>query len=255
MKRWSIIRHQVAIEGRVTNPQTKTAIAMAQVRISDAPEAFVTSLITKAQLVTLANEPTQVLQARITLDDHTASNAQRLEAAQKIIDFLMARQALTTLQPYLTQTTADGLFYFLDLPQGNYTLIASMLNSPRRYGTSQAKNVTVSHNDGGNIPIPFADIALPSTNLIGTITHTSETKAEPIVLAEVRIKGSQDRTLSNSKGEYILSGLEASVRERTVLVRAQGYQPDEGTITLSQPGEQQTLNFELTKPLRGGFGG
>ncbi|MDJ0904253.1 MAG: carboxypeptidase-like regulatory domain-containing protein, partial [Xenococcus sp. MO_188.B8] len=102
--------------------------------------------------------------------------------------------------------------------------------------------------------IPFADIALPSTNLIGTITHTSETKAEPIVLAEVRIKGSQDRTLSNSKGEYILSGLEASVRERTVLVRAQGYQPDEGTITLSQPGEQQTLNFELTKPLRGGFG-
>ena len=253
MKQWSIIRHQVAIEGRVTNAQTKTAIAMAQVRISDAPEAFVTSLITKAQLVTLANEPTQVLQARITLDDDTASNAQKLESAQKIIDFLMARQALKTLQPYLAQTTADGLFYFLDLPQGNYTLIASMLNFPRRYGTSQAKNVTVSHN--GDIPIPFADIALLSTNLIGKITHTSETKAEPIVLAEVRIKGSQERTLSNSKGEYILSGLEASVRERTVLVRAQGYQPDEGTITLSQPGEQQTLNFELTKPLRSGFGG
>ncbi len=245
MTQWSRIRHRVAIAGKVTNAQTKKAIAMAQVRISEAPEAFVTSLITKAKLVTLANEPTKVVQARITLDDAAASNTRKLEAAQKIIDFLMARQALTTLRPDLTQTTADGLFYFLDLPEGNYTLRASMLNFPRRYGISQAKNVTVSHNDEGNIAIPFADIALPSTNLIGKITHTSETKAEPIVLAEVRIKGSQERTFSNSKGEYILSGLEASVRERTVLVRAQGYQPNEGTITLSQPGEQKTLNFEL----------
>lgn len=246
MMQWLKIRHQVAIAGKVTNAQTKKAIAMAQVMISQAPEAFVTSLVTKAKLVTLANEPTEILQARITLDDNTAGNAQKLEAAQKIIDFLVAHQAFNALRPYLAKTATDGLFYFLDLPEGNYTLMASLPNFSRRYGISPAKNVTVSHNDEGDIAISVADLALPSTNLLGKITHTSETKAEPIVLAEVRIEGTQESTFSNSRGEYLLSGLEASVRERRVRVRAQGYQPNEGTITLSQPGEQKTLNFELT---------
>jgi hypothetical protein len=246
MVQWEQIRHRVALAGRVTDAQTNKAIAMAQVRISDAPEAFVASLITKAKLVALANEPTEMVQARITLDDAAASNEQKLEAAQKIIDFLVARQALTTLRPYLTQTAADGLFYFLDLPRGKYTLIASLPNFQRRYGISQVENITVSHNDRGDIAIAIADIALPSTSLTGKITHTSETNAEPLVLAEVRLEGSQESTFSDSKGEYILSGLEASVRQRTVLVRARGYKPNEGTITLSQPGEQKTLNFELT---------
>lgn len=241
------IRYQVAIAGQVTDTYTKAAIAMVQVRIIDAPEAFITSLITKAKLVKLADEPSSVVEARITLNVTDASNTIKLEAAAKIVDFLIARGAIKiSPQHYVTKTAADGLFYFLDLPEGDYTLIASMPNSQRRYGVSQGKNVTVSRNDQDDIAISVADITLPSTSIIGKISSTIEASDEPIMLAEVRIKGSQDSTFSDSKGEYILSKLEASVRERTVIVQAQGYQDTQRTIALSEPGEQKILDFELT---------
>lgn len=241
------IRYQVAIAGQLTDAYTKVAIAMAQVRIIDAPEAFVTSLITKAKLVKLADEPNSVVKARITLNVTDANNTTKLEAAAKIVDFLIARGAIKiSTQHYVTKTAADGLFCFLNLPEGDYTLIASMPKSTRRYGVSQTQNVTVSHNDEGDIAISVADITLPSTSIIGKISSTIEASDEPIMLAEVKIKGSHDSTYSNSKGEYILSGLEASVRERTVIVQAQGYQDTQRTIALSEPGEQKTLDFELT---------
>ena len=169
------IRYQVAIAGQVTDIYTKVAIAMAQVRIIDAPKTFVTSLITKAKLVKLPDEPSSVIQARITLNVTDASNTIKLEAASKIVDFLIARGAIkVSPQNYVTKTAADGLFCFLDLPEGDYTLIASMPNSTRRYGVSQAQNVTVSHKDEGDIAISVADITLPSTSIIGKISSTIE---------------------------------------------------------------------------------
>ena len=236
------IRHQVSIAGKVTNAQTNKAIAEAQVKIVNAPETFVSSLITTARLIVLTNEPQAVRQARMMLDNSTASQSQKLEAVGKIFDFLMARQALANPRLDLTLTAVDGLFYWLNLPQGEYSLIASVPSLKRRYGVSKKVTITVADLDKSH---SIADLTLPSTNLIGKITHSTETKAEPIILAQVQIKGSQESTFSNSQGEYILSELESSKRSRTILVRARGYQAKEETVTLSQPGEQQTLNFEL----------
>lgn len=235
------IRHRVSIAGKVTNAQTNKAIALAQVKIIDAPQAFVSSLITKAKLKTLIGEPKTIQQARLILDDASASKEQKLKAAREILDFLMARQVLTTSRPDLTQTAVDGIYYFLDLPQGEYSLMALLPDLKRRYGVSKQVTVTVSDQHRNNSQISIADLTLPSTNLVGKITHATE----PVVLAQVRIKGSKKFTFSNSQGEYILSELESSKRSRTILVRARGYQPKEETVTLSQPGEQKTLNFEL----------
>ena len=232
-----IINRRVSLAGKVTNAQTNKAIAKAQVKIVDAPEAFVNSLITIAKLVVSINEPPVVRQARRMLNDTTLSNGQKLEATGVILDFLIARQILTTPRADLTSTAVDGLFYFLNLPQGEYSLIASVPNMTRRYGVSPKKTVIV-----GDRSHSIADLTLPSTNLIGKITH----KSEPITLAEVRVKNSRESTFSNSKGEYILSELESSEQSRTILVRAKGYQAKEETVTLSQPGEQKTLDFELT---------
>lgn len=232
------IRHKVAIAGKVTNAQTNKAIALAQVRIINAPEAFVSSLVTTAKLVVSINETTEVRQARIALKNSSLSKSQKLEAARTILDFLTARQILTDRRTDVTLTAVDGLFYFLDLPSGEYTLMASMPHETKRYGVSPTTTVAVSDRYNSH---SIADLTLPSTNLIGKITLRSE----PITLAEVRVKGSQESTFSNSKGEYILSELESSERSRTILVRARGYQAKEKIVTLSQPGEQQTLNFEL----------
>ncbi|WP_019503898.1 carboxypeptidase regulatory-like domain-containing protein [Pleurocapsa sp. PCC 7319] len=240
-----IINRRVAIAGKVNNSQTNRAIAMAQVKIIDAPETFVSSLVTTAKLVVSINETTEVKQARTTLKDSSLSKRQKLEAARTILDLLTARQILTNFRTDVTLTAGDGLFYFLNLPPGEYSLQASMPNMTRRYGIGSIKTVTVS--DRGNTQIAVADLTLPSTNLTGKITHN----AEPITLAEVRIKGSQESAFSNSKGEYIFSELESSARSRIILVRAKGYQPSEKKILLSRSGEQKTLNFDLTTGLRG----
>jgi hypothetical protein len=246
MVQWDIFRHQVAIAGQVTDTQTKKAIGKALVSITVAPTAFVTSVVTKAKLVVLPNEPTNVVNARAMLDNIAVNQVQKLEAAQKILDFLQARQALKIVRTDKTRTAVDGWFSFWNLPNGQYTLTASLPGSGTRYSVTSVENVSVSRNDEGDINMAVTDITLQPTSLIGLIQQGSGDLAEPITLAEVRIKGSQDSALSNSKGQYALIGVEASMLERIILVSAQGYKPQEGIVTLSKPGEQKTLNFELT---------
>ena len=48
-----------------------------------------------------------------------------------------------------------------------------------------------------------------------------------------------------SPGQYLLAGLETGAR--TVLVSAQGYQPASQTVSLSQAGVEQTLDFTLSQ--------
>lgn len=178
---------------------------------------------------------------------------QRVAVAGRVIDAQTARAvvgaqvmitaapaAFTALgQPGRTRTVGDGHFHFLDLPDGQYTLTASLPGSGSRYGTAQ-QNASVSRDAGGNVIMAAADIALPPTALKGQITGQNAT---PVVLAEVRVKGSGERTFSDSQGRYLLAGLELG--DRTVLVTAQGYQPVSQTALFSQAGAEQTLNFTL----------
>ncbi len=84
------IRHQVAIAGQVTGARADRrgpfGRASVQVRITNAPPLFVDRLIMLAKGVRIS-EPALIDQ-RTLLDNPGASVAQRLKAAQTILDFL-----------------------------------------------------------------------------------------------------------------------------------------------------------------------
>lgn len=204
---WEAVRHQVAIAGRVTDGRTGQTLARARVEINASPAAFTDRLA------------------------------------------LIARQygerwASLTERPDRTHAAADGHFHFLDLSAGQYTLIASLPGAGQRYGQAQKVVTVLPPNNTGKLVMVAADITLSPTTVKGQITRqgTSET----VVMAEVRVQGSGERTFSNGQGQYLLTGLEASAeRPRTLLVSAQGYQPAAQTVLLSQAGTEQTLNFNL----------
>ena len=202
MSDWEIVRHAVAIAGRVTDAQTGRAIGRARVSITDGPLAF--------------NE---------WLANYAKQYGDRWETMME--------------RPDQIRTAADGHFHFMDLPDGQYTLRASLPGSGTRYGTTQ-KAVTVSRDAQGSITIAVADVALPPTTLKGRIAKQNN---DPVVMAEVRVKGSGERVFSDGEAQYLLAGLETG--ERTVTVSAQGYQRASQTSDISQPGTVQTLNFAL----------
>jgi hypothetical protein len=135
------VRHQAAIAGQVTEALTERALGGARVLITSAPTAFVEPLVTAAKLVAVIDPA--IAAAQVTLDDPGASSTQRLQAAQIILDFLRARRLFMHQRPDCTHTAADGLFFFIDLPDGDYTLAASLAGMRRRYGQGQA-TATVS---------------------------------------------------------------------------------------------------------------
>lgn len=140
-------------------------------------------------------------------------------------------------RPDRVRTQADGRFHFLDLPDGDYTLTAALPELGTRYGSGQ-EQATVARSSG-TITLAAKDIALPPTAIKGQITGRNST---PVVLAEVRLKGSSTHTFSDNEGRYLLSGVQAG--RQTVLVLAQGYPAKETTIE-SQASLVETLNITL----------
>jgi hypothetical protein len=195
-------RHQVAIAGSVTDAQTAAAIGRARVEIEAAPDAFA------GWLALLA----------VQYGDRWAAMDER---------------------PDRTHSAADGHFHFLDLPDGDYTLSASLPVSGTRYDTAQAE-VTVSRDGEGNIAMVTADMALPPTALKGQITDQGS--GDAVLMAQVRVKGSGERAFSDRDGQYLLAGLEAG--ERTVVISAPGYSTVSRTMQLSQ-GETVELDVAL----------
>jgi Carboxypeptidase regulatory-like domain len=199
---WQIVRHQVAIAGRVTDAQTGRAIGGAQVRITAAPATFTTWLTVRA----------------LQYGTRWATMAER---------------------PDQTRTAADGHFHFLDLPDGQYTLTASLPGAGSRLSTAE-KQATVSRDAQGTLTMAAADIALPPTTLKGEITDRDGNR---LALVEVRVQGSGERAFSDAQGRYLLAGLEAG--QHTVLVSAHGYQPVSRTAVMRPVGAVQTLNVVL----------
>jgi hypothetical protein len=142
-----------------------------------------------------------------------------------------------------TQTAGDGLFYFLDLPAGDYTLIASQPGSGTRYGAAQT-TAAVTHTNG-DINMTTVDLAMPPTTLKGQITGPSldDGSVGPVLMAQVQVQGSGESTFSDSEGQYLLAGLETG--QRTVRVSAQGYQRVERTIEFAQAGSERVVNIAL----------
>jgi hypothetical protein len=147
-----------------------------------------------------------------------------------------------------TRTRQDGVFYFMDLPNGEYALRASNPSGGRAYGTAEAK-ATVARDSDANIKVAYVDFLLPATCVKGRVT--SRSRGNGVLMAEVRMKGSGERTLSDVHGHYVLAGVETSKSDRTVTVTAQGYKATSQPVRIEQPGVTNELDFTL-EPEGGG---
>jgi hypothetical protein len=139
---------------------------------------------------------------------------------------------------YRTRTAADGLFYFLDLPDGHYTIAATLSPCGRRYGSSQG-GAKVSRDAKGNLTMAFLELGLQPTTVLGKVTGGKSA----LLMAEIRVMGSDERVFSDAQGRYALRGIEPG--KRVIVAVARGYKAASKPITIEQPGEVATVNFAL----------
>ena len=205
MTEWQIARHRVAIAGRVFDASTVKPVAGAAVSITAMPETF---------------------ERKLALASLAYGN----------------RWDTLKQRPDRTITREDGLFYFLDLPDGDYNLSASIPSYGSRFGSAQQPAV-VSRDSNGDTKIAFVSLSLQPTAVSGKITGPGHKTG--VLLAEVRMKGSGERTFSDDQGQYILAGVEPGLR--TIQVSAQGYKEKSQPVTIRSPGAVQALNFSLTR--------
>lgn len=203
--KWHVVRHQVAIAGWVTDGETQKPIAGAVVTIESMTAKF-----------------------KSTLELKSMQHGDRWKTM--------------TERPDRTTTAPDGHFRFLDLPDGKYALGASLPRAGKRYGPGQGE-ATVSRDHTGRLRMAAVNIMLQPTTVKGKVTATGQKTG--VVMAEVRVKGSGERTFSDVKGEYVLAGIEPG--KRIVQVFAQGYKPAAEQAHLKTPGTSQTLNFALAR--------
>jgi len=204
MSDFETISHKVSVAGVVTNSRTGKPVSKARVRITTYPAAFKSFLALRA--VQYGNAWDQMPE-----------------------------------RPDRTITDENGHYHFMDLPAGKYKITAKLGERNTRYGES-SREVDVSDNTAENFKYSVADIQLPSNSVSGTVTDKDS--GQPIVLAEIRVCGSGEACLSNNKGEYSLSGFEASSK-RDIQVSARGYKPESQNINLNKPGSSKTLDFSL----------
>jgi hypothetical protein len=175
-----IVRHRVALAGRVADALSGQPLAGVRVEITGGPPAF-TSLL--------------ALRAR-GAGDLWAAMAER---------------------PDRTRTARDGHYHFLDLPAGAYTLAAALPEAGSRYGTATLPFTLVA-DSLGNITMAKADLALQPTTVQGKVSGTTSLPAA-LPMAEVAIGGSGERTWTDGQGVYRLSGIEAGARSLLVSAR------------------------------------
>jgi len=211
---WDLVRHRVAIAGRVFDATSEKPLGDAEVVISDMPQAF-----------------------KKTLQFASVQFGERWGKMPE--------------RPDRTRSRQDGLFYFLDLPEGSYSVRAAMPSRGRRCGV--VETVTkVSRDADGNLKIEFLHLMLPTTMVKGRVTAADQPAG--VALARVRVKGSGERAFTDAQGQYVIAGIEYARRKqaekpakRTLLVSAQGYRTELKEFTLEEPGKPQTVDIPLRR--------
>lgn len=152
----------------------------------------------------------------------------------------------------LTYTSIDGYFYFIDLPDGNYTLTFSIPHKGTRYGTTSVQTQVIRDAEGKIKRTQSPDepailnISLIPTTLKG---HIKDDAGKAIANAKIKIEETQETTISNSEGKYSFTQLEVSStesnqRQLTLSVSAYGYSSITQTVTIQQ-GKITILDFTL----------
>jgi hypothetical protein len=105
------------------------------------------------------------------------------------------------------------------------------------------KQVKVSRDKEGNVRPLFTELPLTATTVHGRVFPA--TGKEGIAMAEVRMKGSGERTLTDADGRYWLRGVESG--NRTLCVSAQGFKPASEVVRVGKPGSEQSVDFSLAR--------
>lgn len=165
-----------------------------------------------------------------------------------------AVEGLEAQSPDAIQTRSDGLFFFLDLPEGSYKLVGFMpkksmstraldlangdpldpfqQKGDKRYGKMQF-DAAVSYGPEGFAK--FTVLRLEPTGIKGRVVTSANQAA--VLLAEVRIKGSGEKAFTDAEGQYTISGiLPNERRKRTLQVRARGYRDQSIEVMIDKPG-------------------
>jgi len=212
---WTIVRHRVAIAGRVVDGVTGKPISGAHVEIVGKPAAYEEKL---AILAASRGDTEREMERRDT-----------------------------------ARTRVDGLFYFLDLPEGRYQVIAFLpkerpraknlpkmkrdreadpykVQGDKRYGKTQ-EEATVSYKDGFEKLVFFK---LQPTGVTGRVIGANKAA---VLLAEVRVQGSGERAFTDGQGHYTIAGFHPNPRaKRRLLVSARGYRTEHLDVLVDEPG-------------------
>jgi hypothetical protein len=202
-----VIRHQASIVGRVTDARTGSALGRVRIDLAGSSPAF-------ADLVALAAE--QFGTAWPTMAE----------------------------RPDRTLSRADGAICFVNLPDGQYTLTASLPAAGSRYGTNQT-HAQVSRDAAGTIHAVLVELTLPATTVTGRVSTAG---GAPIMMAAVSVEGSGEQVWTDAQGHYAVSGIE--VGNRNLVISAQGFQTARTPAVLGGAGS--TLTVDVTLQSSGG---
>jgi hypothetical protein len=209
MSSWSIVRHQVAIAGKVLENATGKPMSSVQVSIVGMPA-----------------EAERAFQLKFRYADRDPDGKR--------------------VNPAVTLSRSDGLFWFVDLPQGDYQLRAEIPNQNSRYGKAEQK-VVVKWDADGTIQKGMARMVLPSTTLRGKVSGANHPNG--LAMAEVRVAGSGESGFTDPLGQYLLKGIESG--NRKIIVTALGYKTLADVVHLDGPGTLNERDFELQAGSRG----
>jgi hypothetical protein len=142
-----------------------------------------------------------------------------------------------------TYTQADGIYYFTDLPPGDYTVQASAPQHGTRYGTAvtDAPLQVLPRPDPGaplqaKLQVATFDAWLPVTGLRGVVRRKDT--GDPVLMAQVRLRGAPTPQRTDAAGRYEIRPLVAG--KHVFEVTAAGFALVEQAVTL-EPGKEVVL--------------
>ncbi|MEH7320268.1 carboxypeptidase regulatory-like domain-containing protein, partial [Priestia megaterium] len=194
-----------------------------------------------AQTVTVNLAPGEVetISASLTPNPATVSGrVVNVETGTSIANALI--QAFTTEGTFVTSTLTDvdGQYTLTGLPEGTFTISASVTDF-----ATQIQTVTLT--PGETEIVNFALTSNPAS-LSGIVTDAQTGSPLAGALVQVFVVGTTipvKSTLTDGTGQYLISGLEEG--EYRVVISADNYGTQPFRVVLT-PGEQEILNAALT---------